>query len=129
MSEMQEDFGIDDKLVDEIVDEILDSTRPAKGISPREIPTEETLQRHSLGEVARLKSRISALENRLEKYVNNFKTTAVEVEREISERNKNLDEENERQILRLQGQLEDLRSAMIRLSNEVKRLKETTGMR
>jgi len=125
MNEMREEFEIDNQFVDEIVDVILDSREQSKGMPAKRIPTEEILQRSNLGEMVKVKSRISALENRLEKYINSFKITATEVEREISERYKNLNEDNEQQNLHLQGQLEDLRSAMIRLSNEVKRLKET----
>jgi len=129
MSEMQENFEVDDELVDEIVDEILNSREQSNGMPAKKMPTGEILQRHNLGEMVKLKSRVFALENRLEKYINSFKITAVEVEREISERNKNLDEDNEQQILSLQGQLANLRTAVIRLSNDVKRLKETMGVK
>jgi predicted nucleic acid-binding Zn-ribbon protein len=49
---------------------------------------------------------------------------AVEVERLITERAETLNKENQQQIAHLQGQIEDLRSAMIRLSNKVKEISE-----
>jgi hypothetical protein len=111
--------GIDDKLIDEIVDEIVST------ITEREkIPYEDVIEKRNLSEIVKLKERISALENRVEKYINSFKLVAIETERLISERIENLTEENLGQIAHLQTQIEDLRHAMIRLSNEVKKIAE-----
>jgi len=110
---------IDDELVDGIVDEILDSMKKEK------IPVKaDAFQRRNLSEIVRLQARIANLENRVEKFVRNFKISATESVRQISETERGLEEENEQQIMQLQGQIENLRTAMIRLGSEVKRLKD-----
>lgn len=112
---------IDDKFIDEIVDEIVD----VSSLAGREkITLDDAIQKRNLSEIVKLKERIAALENRVEKYINSFKLVAVEAERLTSEKTESLNEENLRQIAHLQGQIEDLRSAMIRLSNEVKKIAE-----
>ena len=80
-------------------------------------------------EIIKLKNRIANLEDRLEKYINSFKIVAVEVERELTEKWEELNKENEKQNIELRGQIEDLRGALIRLSNELKNIKETIGQK
>ena len=75
--------------------------------------------------MAKLKERIDALENRVEKYINNFKLAAVEAERLITEKTETLDEENQKRILHLQEQIEDLRDITKKLSNEVNKLQRS----
>lgn len=110
---------IDDRLVDEIVGEIIDSMK--KGQPAAKF---DGAQMQYINEIARLKARIVNLENRVEKYVGNFKINATESARKISETESSLQENYEHQIIALQGQLENLRTAMIRLSGEVKRIKD-----
>lgn len=114
-----EDAQVDDELIDEIADEILDSLK-------RDQPTFKIgdLQRRNLSGMVKLQTRITNLENRVEKCIKSFKINATESVRQISETERSLENENEQQTIRLQGQIEDLRMAMIRLSNEVKRIRE-----
>jgi chromosome segregation ATPase len=109
---MKQALAVDDELVDEIVDEVLKSQRPFKSKSD---------------EIGKLKARIADLEHKLDKYISSFKLNATESVRRISEVDETLTSENEKQLIALQGQLNDLRTAMIRLSNEVKKLKEKLG--
>jgi len=60
----------------------------------------------------------------VEKYINSFKLVAIEAGRSVTEKSEALNEENQWQITHLQGQIEVLRSAMIRLSNDLKEMKE-----
>ncbi len=109
---------IDSELVDEIVDEILKSKDITDGGNPS-----------GPKEIVKLQNRIANLENRLEKYINSFRTVAVEAERNLTEKWEDLIRENERQTIKLQGEIEDLRTALIRLSNEMKNIKEVIGQK
>jgi len=71
-------------------------------------------------EIEKLTRRIGALENRTEKYISSFRTSAVESSRFTIEKAEEARNENEQMILDLQRQMEDLRTAMIRLSNRIK---------
>ena len=64
--------------------------------------------------------RIQALENRTEKYISSFKTNVVESSRFAIEKAEETRNQNEQMILDLQRQMEDLRTAMIRLSGKIK---------
>lgn len=111
---------VPDELVDEIVEEILAETEDKKSA---EIPLakEKFLDNDS----PKIKSRLQNLENRIEKHVHDYKITAIEIERQIVDKFSEFEQENEKRLIYLQGQLEALREAMIRLSNEFKQSKES----
>ena len=114
-----------DQLADEIVEILLDSIA-SKGNpkNARERVTNlNSLERKDLMEIVKLKNRIAALENRVEKYIRSFQITATESERHLTEKSEELTKENQQDIMNLQAQIEDLRTAMVRLGNEVKKLK------
>ena len=69
------------------------------------------------------------MENRLEKFISNFKTVVVEVDRQLTEKWEELNKGEEKRVLSLQGQIEDLRTALIRLSNELKSIREVIGQK
>lgn len=108
---------ITDSLVEEIVDEILKTEKIVEGDGVKS------------DDVSRLKNRISNLENRLEKFISNFKTVVVEVDRQLTEKWEELNKGEEKRVLSLQGQIEDLRTALIRLSNELKSIREVIGQK
>ncbi len=108
---------ITDSLVEEIVDEILKTEKIVEGDGTKS------------DDVSRLKNRISNLENRLEKFINNFKTVVVEVDRQLTEKWEELNKGEEKRVLSLQGQIEDLRTALIRLSSELKSIREVIGQK
>lgn len=126
------ELAIPNELVDEIVDEILSETtdktpQPENIKKPRTEPRKpesEELLDSDAPDFIKLKSRLQYLENRIEKHVHDYKTTAIEVERQIAEKFSELDQGTEKQLIYLQGQLEALRTAMIKLSNEFKQSKE-----
>jgi len=126
-------LDVPDELVDEIVEEVLSETM---GKTQLEIPTkkpklkepEETLLDSNVSDLVKLKSRIQYLENRIEKHVHDYKTTAIEVERQISDKFSEFEQENEKRLIYLQGQLEALRTAMIKFSNEFKQSKESISL-
>jgi len=121
--ESKQSSDIPDELIDEIVEEIL-----SKGLfkkaevkstiepKPKSLPVDN---------VAKLHTKIEVLEDRLDEYISGYKITATEIERQITEKSEELTKEQEKQLTRLQGQIEDLRASMIRLSNEFKRFKES----
>ena len=106
---------IDDKLLDEVVEELMKSENLTALKKPDGQYTSD---------LGKMKSRIDNIESRLEKYVKSFKIVAMEVERQLVEKNEELNKEREQRVLKIQGHVEDLRTAMIRLSNEVKRIKD-----
>jgi len=114
-------IGIDSKLIDEIVEEIVSSIKSEKR---GETTTEDVIGKRNLAEIIKLKERTTTLENRLEKYISNFKLVATEVERLITEKTEALNEESQQQIVHLQGQIEDLRISMIKLGSEMKKISE-----
>jgi len=125
-----------DQIADEIVELLLSSAASADSKRFEKFGKIKTkigglktnaLERRNLMEIVKLKSRINSLENRVEKYIRNFKISATESNRLVSEKTENLGEGIEERILNLQGQIEKLRTAMIRLSSEVKNLKEKFG--
>ena len=123
-------LDVPDDLIDEIVEEVLSETMekpssetPTK--KPKLKEPEEMLLDSNVSDLAKLKPRVQYLENRIEKHVHDYKTTAVEVERQISDKFSEFEQENEKRLIYLQGQLEALRTAMIKLSNEFKQSKES----
>ncbi len=120
------DLNISDELVDEIVEEILAETSVGK---PSETKTSSVkkFKPEELYDGAsdlKEKSRMPSFENRAEKTIYDYKTTAIEIERQITEKFTEFEQENEKRLMYLQNQLESLRTAMIRLSSDLKQLKE-----
>ena len=112
-----------DSMIDEISDEIVESLLKS-GVVRRE--KEEMHGNDGVlddTKAAKIKNRIKELEGRLDSHINDFKVVSIETERMITEKVESMNEESERQILALQEQIEDMRTAMIRLSNEIKRMK------
>lgn len=115
-----------EKLMEDLVDELADMVSNSRKLADILKITQENelIQNKNLKETDKLKERISILENRIDKYANSFRIFAIEVERELSEKYRSLEEDNEKRVVHLQGQLENLRTAMIKLSSEVKGLKD-----
>ena len=128
-----------DQVADEIVETLLSSTvddskklkkrrkgkikgGKIKSAVVRGASKERGLDKKNLTEIAKLKNRMVALENRTDKYVKNFRIAAIEAGRLVSEKAEEAREENEQLLMNLQDQIEDLRTAMIKLSSNVKRL-------
>ena len=118
-------LGVPDDLVDEIVDEILSEKVKSLKSESKIHKAEEPFLDSEMSELSKLKPRIQNLENRIEKHAHDYKTTAIEVERQIVDKFSELEQENEKRLMYLQGQVEALRTAMIKLSNELKQLKES----
>ncbi len=116
---------VPEELVDEIVEEILTEVKPE--MQPEFKPS-KTRKEDLLGDtvdIVKLKTRLQYLENRIEKHVHDYKIGAVEVERQIASKFSEFEEGTEKQLIYLQGQLEALRTAMIKMSNEFKQSKES----
>lgn len=117
-------IDVPDEMVDEIVEEILSETMSKKS-SPKTKVEEDTLLDSNVPELIKLRTRIQNLENRIEKHVHDYKTTAIEVERQIVDKFSEVEQQYEKQLIYLQGQIEVLRNAMIKLSNEFRLFKES----
>ncbi len=115
--------GVSNELVDEIVDEIISETKP------NAYPREEHIFNNDSSELARLKVRLQNIENRIEKHIHDYRTTAIEAERQLSLKADEIEQEYQGQLTHLQSQVETLRSAMIRLGNEFRQFKESISSR
>ena len=115
------------KLIDELADEIADMIIQAKkSATPKaEVKPDAVKTRSESG----LENRLAVIEERLNKLVNSFRIVAIEAERELNEKIEGVNKENEERIVRLQGQIETLRSAMIRLGNAIRELEESSKKR
>jgi len=122
-----------DQLADEIADILIDyvnaksDLKTVKGFKKPEKTKKGAvkvsgLERRNLMEIAKLKNRMAALENRMEKFIKSFKLSSIEAGRLVSEKAEEARDENEQILFDLQGQIEDLRDAMVKLSNAVKKL-------
>jgi len=104
---------VTEEIADEIVDLLLESSPSKKS---------DVIERKLLGDIVKLEQRVFSLENRVEKFIKNFKISAVESERHISETSEELTKENEQNIMNLQAQMDELRATMIRLSSRIKKI-------
>lgn len=116
-----EELGIDEKFIDSIVDEVLRS----KDLGVQEISEGYVSDPNLKKEISKLKAKIVALENKLGNYANNYKISTVEIDRQMTEQREDLVNELEKQVVELRGQIEDLRTAMVRLGSEVRRIKDS----
>ncbi len=116
MKTMEKDSSVN-SLVDEIVDEVMDA------ISKQKITTNEQAKNSNvktigdINDLAKTKNRLDILESKFEKYIANYKP-AVEHEKYGTGK------DNEKQVMELQGQIEVMRTNMIRLGNELRRIRE-----
>lgn len=111
---------IDDKMVDEIVDEIL-----SEGLPKQQQTTYSSSSNVMDDRVFRnIQARVEALEGRFGKYMTNYKTTAIELEKQITEKAEEFNREQEKQLVHLRTQLDDMRVALIRLNNEFRAFRE-----
>lgn len=120
------EMEIPEGLVDEIVEEILEETKPNMLSAPK--PSKKLKETDLLEDsvdAVKLKSRLQYLENRVEKHTHDYKISAIEVERQIASKFSEFEQDTEKQLIYLQSQLEYLRTAMIKISNEFKQFKES----
>ncbi|MBI2084459.1 MAG: hypothetical protein HYT70_02505 [Candidatus Aenigmarchaeota archaeon] len=106
---------IDDKVIDEIVDEILNEGDVLETSPPMRLKPSNKIYKNSSK---------AGLQEKFEEHLRDYRTTAMELERQITEKSEEWMSEQEKQMMRLQGQIEDLRTSMIKLSSELKKLKD-----
>ena len=117
-----------DQLADEIVELLLSSKndlKKAEGETTGKKVSSGEQESRIVNQVGKLEKRIEALENRVEKYIGSFKIVATESGRSITEKTETLKRDVDSDIVGLRGELDELRTAMIRLSNEVKKMRES----
>ncbi|MEM5797213.1 MAG: hypothetical protein QXD72_00050 [Candidatus Aenigmatarchaeota archaeon] len=115
-----------DALADEIVELIANSKKLTDIL--KVVQENEIIQKKNLSEVATLKNRITILENRLNNLVKSFRIDIVEAERMVSEKTEKIIEDSEQRVTHLTSQIEDLRDMIVRIGNDVKKLKEFVNM-
>ena len=120
-----------DIIANEIVESLLNSSIDGqsisiKGVKNRKGKGKSKIKRKISGfegknlmEIAKIEDRMDALENRMKKSARYFKN--IDEMSRIPEQAEQNRSEHEQMMLDLQGQIEDLRTAMIRLSNRVKK--------
>jgi hypothetical protein len=121
-NQRQAEVGLEDNEIDILADEIVEvllSCASRKGYSKKAYGGKKRLDggiakrsaNQNLMEIAKLKNRMTASEKKLEKYIKNFNIASIEAR-----------SGNEELLIDLQGQIEELRTAMIKLSSKVKKL-------
>ena len=105
---------IDPKLVDDVVDEIVSELKKTGSSGQKTMQT--TIPQ---SELASLKAQLEIIQK-------SFDIDETEIERQVTEKFEQLSTDMESQITRLEGQISDLRTAMIRLSGELRKMKEGT---
>lgn len=132
-NQRQAETGLEDTEIDRLADEIVDallSSDSRKGSSKKTEGGKKGLEKgaakrsanQNLMEIAKLKNRATASEKRLEKYIKNLNISSIEASRLATEKAEEARSENEELLMNLQGQIEELRTAMIKLSSKVKKL-------
>ena len=98
--------------LDELADEVAELVTNSEKLSDILKTTQENeiIQKRNSSEVATLKSRITNLENRINKLVKDFKTNLIEAERLVTEKSEEMNKENEQIVSNLQNQIAELRA-------------------
>jgi len=117
MNARQEDERKDEneENIDHLADDIV-------GLLVNYVDSKSGLEKRNLMEIEKIKSRISALENRVEKYIKDFKLATIESSRALSEKSEESRSENERTLLKVQEQVGDLRRLVVSLDERIKKL-------
>lgn len=115
------------QMIDRIAEEVAEIVTNSKRLNSLfdSIKENEAVSRKSMNDIIRLKKRAESLENRIVEHIKQFKTVAVEAGRLVTEKSEELraaDEQMNQRITDLAGQIDDLRTAMIKLSNKVKEI-------
>jgi len=82
-----------------------------------------------LDNMIEMKQRISAIETKMEKRLEDFEIIANNLEKQMSENYHAVTSENEKEYFKLVDQIANLRAAVIRLSNEIKEIKVQLALR
>ena len=106
---------VDSEMVNEIVDEIISELKSADKSGQKSVQT--TIPQSEL-----VKLRVQ-----LENLQNAFEVDEVEIERQVTENFEKLSDQLESKVAGLEQQINDLRTALIRLSGEIRKLKEEKG--
>jgi len=124
---------VDEKLLDEIANEIVKKIAyPPKQESGDENSGKPNSMKfgklHADSVYSRqLAFRLEDLENKVDNFLNDYKIAIAEMEKLLIGKFEEFSDQREKQLLYLQGQVENLRTAMIKLGNEFKRIKENGG--
>ncbi len=97
---------MDKNELDETAEEIVNMIVSSKKLSEKS-SSEEKISTNELDE---LKRRVDNLEKLLQKYIDSFKIVAVEVERQITEKHEEQMKDNERTLMLLIEQIENLKA-------------------
>lgn len=119
------------KVVDRIADEVVELAANSGKIADILIETNQNKETMNqiVEENKKLKERIIKLEKRLEGQVAGFKTDVTEVDRAISERWQQFEDERNQDIMSLINQIQSLRDNLIKTRMELKRLMESGMIR
>jgi len=107
------------KIVDDLADEIVELLSNSQKFS-KFLEKMDSDNFHSNNE---LEPRIENIEQKLNKLIQNFKLVSIELERMTTEKTEMLRKEHDEEIQKIYLQIEQLRQAIIRVTNEVKGLR------
>jgi len=114
-----------DEIADRIADMIVNSKKFAgiSGIVEKEKESADVGSDKYLDNIIELKHRISVLESKTDRKIQDFEIIINDLERQLDEKYNSVSKENEGEYFRIIDQLAKLRAAVIRLSNEIKEIK------
>ncbi len=116
-----------DQVVDKIADEVVELAANSGKIADILIEMDQNKETANqiVEENKKLRERIIKLEKRLDGQVAGFKTDVVEVDRVISEKWQQFEDERNQDIMNIINQIQSLRDNLIKTRMELKRLIES----
>ena len=118
-----EDKQDNKQMVDEIADEVVETIFRSKLLADSHRPMVDAGSRN-VEEISKLRNRVTNLERRMELEIEKFKIYTAEIDKAVDEKSPDSDKV-EKRIADLGNQVDLLRAGMIRLSNEVRRIRES----
>jgi len=120
-----------DEILDAVADQIAEVIAESKQLSikSREERVRSTDMEKYLDDIIETKQRISALETKLEKKLQDSEIIMNSLEKQMSEKYHSVSSEGEKEYFKLVDQIAVLRAGIIRLSNEIKEIKIQLALR
>lgn len=112
MEEKISEHIVVDELANEIVDLLSNSQKFSKFL--------EKMDSQTPSKANDIESRFENIEQKLNKLIHNFKIVSVELERMSTAKIKNLQQERDEEMMRMQSQIEQIRQAVMKLASEIK---------
>ncbi|HLC39885.1 MAG TPA: hypothetical protein VJJ76_03315 [archaeon] len=115
-----------EELLDAVAEQVSDLLASSSSVKIRGI---NSYTDKYLDNIIEIKQRISALETKTEKRLEDFEIIVNDLEKQLNEKFHSVHNESEQEYFRLTDQIANLRAAAIKLSNEIKEIKIQLALR